>query len=531
MTREVAVIGAGPAGLMLACELRLAGVDTLVLEQLTEPDLTIKAGAITLPTAEAFDRRGLLPELAAVQERTMARFREFMAARRAVASDNPAASDNRAGSQATGGPAKPPPKFVGHFAAIPLSGAHFDESDPAFADRGPAGEIGLVPQQDIERVLAERAAALGVEVRRGVTVSDLTMDDEGVTLTVDDGTIRAGWVVGCDGGRSTVRKRADFDFPGTEPQITAYQAIAEMTGTERLQGGWNRTERGVYAFGPFPGRILTVEFDGAPVDRTDPVSPAELEASIRRVTGADVTVNAIESVTRFTDNARQATTYRLGRVLLAGDAAHVHSPFGGQGLNLSVGDAVNLGWKLAATVRGWAPEGLLDTYTTERHPIGAWVLDWTRAQIAVMRPDPWANALRSVVEDLVKTTAGTTYMVKQLSGSWHRYDLPGDHPLIGASAPDLVLADGSRLAEHCGSGAGLLLDLADDPTLREVAAGYPGDRLRVVTTACPDRPELAALLVRPDGVVAWAADREASSGAELADALRSWFGQPVAVTV
>ena len=155
-----------------------------------------------------------------------------------------------------------------------------------------------------------------------------------------------------------------------------------MEGAEALGTGWHATATGVYAHGPMPGRILTVEFGGAPADRDGAITAEELQASIRNVSGTEVVVTGVKTATRFTDNARQATTYRLGRVLLAGDAAHVHSPFGGQGLNLGIGDAVNLGWKLAATVLGWAPEGLLDTYTTERHPIGAWVLDWTRAQVA-----------------------------------------------------------------------------------------------------------------------------------------------------
>ena len=238
-----------------------------------------------------------------------------------------------------------------------------------------------------------------------------------------------------------------------------------------------------------------------------------------------MTVTEVRSATRFTDNARQATTYRLGRVLLAGDAAHVHSPFGGQGLNLGIGDAVNLGWKLAAVVRGRLPESLLDTYTTERHPIGAWVLDWTRAQIALMRPDSHARALRDVVTDLIDTTTGTTYFVKKISGVWQRYDLPGDHPLVGRSAPDLLLADGTRLADHLHGGTGLLLDLGglpptvahQVPTLTELYRpdGAP-QRNRPDGTAT----DLPGLLIRPDGIVAWA------GGDGLDDALATWFGTP-----
>jgi hypothetical protein len=282
-----------------------------------------------------------------------------------------------------------------------------------------------------------------------------------------------------------------------------------MTGAEGLAGGWHTTPTGIYAHGPNPGRILTVEFDGPPADRDAPITREELEKSLRAVSGVDVTITEVKSATRFTDNARQATTYRLGRVLLAGDAAHVHSPFGGQGLNLSVGDAVNLGWKLAAVVQGRLTDAVLDTYTAERHPLGAWVLDWTRAQIAVMRPDSHARALRAVVADLIDTTAGTTYFAKMISGVWHHYDLPGDHPLVGRSAPDLELSDGTRLADHLRAGRGVLLDLGG---VESTVDGVP-----VVRARCADEPELPGLLVRPDGVVAWA------GGAGLADAVATWF--------
>jgi hypothetical protein len=199
-------------------------------------------------------------------------------------------------------------------------------------------------------------------------------------------------------------------------------------------------------------------------------------------------------------------------VLLAGDAAHVHSPFGGQGLNLGIGDAVNLGWKLASVVRGRSPEALLDTYTTERHPIGAWVLDWTRAQVLLMRPEARSRALRAVVSDLVDTVAGTTYFVKKISGVWQRYDLPGDHPLTGRSAPDLELSDGTRVGDHLHEGRGLLLDLglglADDP------------RVPVLAAEPADARDFKGLLIRPDGIVAWAGD---TPDAALKEALATWF--------
>ncbi|MFJ8493695.1 FAD-dependent monooxygenase [Streptomyces sp. NPDC094038] len=511
---DVVVAGGGPVGLFLAGELRLGGATVLVVERLAEVDETIKAGGINTAGAVSLYRRGLLPDLAAAWERNRWRMRAFLGDRDGEGSDAPPA----------------PPKFAGHFAGIMMRGDLFDDSDPAFADIGPADGVGLgVPQVELERILGARAERLGVEVRRGVELTGFDADDgvgDGVAVHLDGGdTVRTGWLVGCDGGRSTVRKLAGFDFPGTEPEITGYQAVVEMSGGERLGVGWNTTDVGTYVNGPFPGRILTVEFDGPPADRSAPVTAGELQAALRRVSGvAEVTVHEVHSSTRFTDNARQASGYRKGRVLLAGDAAHVHSPFGGQGLNLGLGDAMNLGWKLAAVVRGLAPDSLLDSYTAERHPIGAWVLDWTRAQIAVMRPDRHARALRRVVTDLALTTTGTTYLVKQISGVWQRYQLPGEHPLTGRSAPDLELSDGTRLGDRLHAGRAVLLDLADDPKLRARAEGY-GDRVDVVTAACPGRPELTGLLVRPDGFVAWAADGADGNdrGDDLDDSLTRWF--------
>lgn len=511
---DVVIAGAGPIGLLLACELRLGGARVLVAERLAEVDETIKAGGINTLTAVALYRRGLLPALVEVQEETVNGMKEFMRARAGGAGKDTA----------------PPPKSAGHFAGITLRADLLDGSDPAFADLGPAGDVGrFVPQAPLERLFGRRADELGVELRRQVELTGFDADEEGVTvhLAPVDGSaphaVRAGWLVGCDGGRSLVRKLAGIPFPGTAPEITGYQAIADMTGTEGLRSGWNATDTGMYTYGPMPGRMVSIEFDGPPADRRSPVTTEELQASVRHVTGVDVTVHKLRSATRFTDNCRQAETYRSGRVLLAGDAAHVHSPFGGQGLNLGVGDAMNLGWKLALVVSGRAPVDLLDTYTAERHPIGAWVLDWTRAQIAVMRPGAHARALRGIITDLAGTADGATYFVKRISGAWQHYDLPGDHPLTGRSAPDLQLADGTRLADHLHTGRALLLDLADDPKLRARAAGYEG-LVDVLTVSCPQRPELAGLLVRPDGITAWAADTEDAQ--DPGDALELWFGAP-----
>ncbi|RZU14279.1 2-polyprenyl-6-methoxyphenol hydroxylase-like FAD-dependent oxidoreductase [Kribbella rubisoli] len=503
MDYDVVVAGAGPVGLMLACELRLAGVDVLVVERLTEPDLTIKAGSINLPTAEALYRRGLAPTLQEHQQRMLQQFAR------------------PAGAPAPAAMKRPP--IAGHFGGILVGADNVDFTDPEFRDAGPASSIFLIMQQTIEQVLAERAAELGVDVRRGVELTTFTTDDDGVRVVLGEEEVSAGWLVGCDGGRSIVRKLAGFDFVGTDPEITGHQAMVELEGAENLTLGWNSTDTGIYAYGPIPGRILTVEFDGPPIDRDAPITAAELEASLRNVTGADVTITKVITATRFTDNARQATTYRLGRVLLAGDAAHVHSPFGGQGLNLGIGDAVNLGWKLAATIQGWAPDGLLDTYTTERHPIGEWVLDWTRAQITIMRTDRHARALRPVVADLLNTPDGATYLAKKLSGAWQRYDFGSDNDLVGTSAPDLEFADGTRLGDHLRAGKPVLFNLADSPQLRDLAAPW-SDRLHLVDTkpAAPGAP--AALLIRPDGHIAWTTDNNNLDG--LATALHTWLGQP-----
>ncbi|WP_206785554.1 FAD-dependent monooxygenase [Amycolatopsis sp. MtRt-6] len=503
MNRDVVISGGGPVGLMLACELRLAGVDVLVVERLPEPDQTIKAGSVNLTTGEAFYRRGLLPAMDAVVERNSAQIRKFL--------------ESRGG----GGPKTVP---VGHFAGIMVASDGVDFGDPAFRDVGPAARVVVIQQQDVEAILAERATELGVEIRRGVELTGFDADDDGVSVHLDDReTVRAGWLVGADGGRSFVRKQAGFEFPGTDPAITGRQALTELTGADVLPAGWQHGPGGLYVHGPTPGRVLTVEFDGPPADRDAPVTAQEIEDSFRRVSGADVRVTQLHSATRFTDNARQASTYRRGRVLLAGDAAHVHSPFGGQGLNLGIGDAVNLGWKLAATVHGWAPEGLLDTYTTERHPIGEWVLEWTRAQVALMRSDVRTRALRRVVDDLLHTGDGATYLAKKLSGVLHRYPIEGEHDLTGRAAPDFAFADGSRLGEHLHNGKALLLDLADHAGLRETANGWAG-RVGVLTMKCDSEPALTGVLVRPDGHIAWA--REGGSVAGLEAALHRWFGAP-----
>jgi len=224
-------------------------------------------------------------------------------------------------------------------------------------------------------VLTERAPELGVEVRRGVEITDVAQDDRTVVARADGQEYAARWLVGCDGGRSTVRGLAGFPFIGTEPRSTGYSLLATIADPEKLRPGQHLTSAAMYIRTPADGHIRMMEFDGGAFDRSREPTREHLQAVLRRVSGTDVTIDAVHLASSFTDRAMQTTTYRRGRILLAGDAAHIHPPFGGQGLNTGLGDATNLGWKLAATINGHAPEGLLDTYTAERHPVGAKVLD------------------------------------------------------------------------------------------------------------------------------------------------------------
>lgn len=506
---DVTVVGAGPVGLVLAAELALSGATVQVLERLAEPDRSMKAGAVNVPTAEALDRRGLLPAAEQVQREQLERVGSF-----ARAVDRPPGG---------GRPARAP-RFTGHFAGMVLDADLVDWSDTDLAAHTAVDGARMVPQRELEALLAGQVARLGVAVRRGVEVTALEDTGDGVLVTTTAGTVRTGWLVGCDGGRSTVRRLAGIGFPGTDPELTGHLAVVDIADPTVLADGWVWSSKGAYRCGPQPGRVVTVEFGGAPADRSAPVTLEEVQSSLRRVSGTDVTLTALRGpATRWSDNARQAAAYRSGRVLLAGDAAHVHSPFGGQGLNLGVGDAMNLGWKLGAVVAGWAPEGLLDTYDAERRPLGAWVLDWTRAQIGVMRGDAKSAALREVVADLLGTGAGATYAVKKISGVTQRVDLPGDHPLVGRYAPDLWLGDGSRLVDHGHGGGFLLLDRTADGAFTRLAAGWTGR----VTSVTDDHATPTGVLVRPDGVVAWACDTTAADAAAgLEAALHRWAGTP-----
>ncbi|MFJ9787313.1 FAD-dependent oxidoreductase [Amycolatopsis sp. NPDC101161] len=496
MNTDVVVAGGGPVGLLLAAELRLAGVSVVVLERLVEQNQALKAGGIDGRSTQLLVRRGLGARLAEESAEHGEGFAAFV----------------RQGPT-PGADGRPRARFGGHFAGLVLNTESSAEVPPGT----------VLPQQALERLLGAWVAELGVPVLTGHEVTGLVQEADGVTVHVRTGdgatTMRCAYLVGCDGGRSTVRKLAGFAFPGTDPLTTGYQAMLTLDPAAPLPTGWHATDAGLYAHGPKPGRILTVEFAGPPADRDAPVTPAEVQDALRRVSGTDVLVTDVESAARFTDNTRQAATYRMGRVLLAGDAAHVHPPFGGQGLNTGLQDAVNLGWKLAATVRGWAPGGLLDSYTAERHPVGERVLGNTRAQIAIMRPDPHSRAMRALFGQLLDADATLTDLLgARLQGLDIRYDVgPRTHPLAGRHLPDLPgLVDAMRLPRP------VLADRTGSPELRAIAAEW-SDRVDVHPLA--ETPGVTALLVRPDGYVAWAAD-ETLNATSLRDALSTWFGDP-----
>lgn len=498
-TVDVVVVGAGPTGLLLASELALRGVRVVVVERHPEPDTTPKAWFVGALAVEALERRGLGPALDTEEAATA---EAVLAMRRS--------REPQGGPPGGGGR----PRASGHFAGLFLI-------DPSL-QREPERRGRSIVQEALERLLAAHAQALGVDLWRGHTVE--SFDDDGAHVRLEargpegSRSLEATFLVGCDGGRSTVRKQAGFDFPGTDPTLTGYQAIVELDHPERLLPfGWRRTATGTLLHGPMPGRVGLIEFNGPPADRAAPVTVAEVEQSLRRVSGADVRITGMKSASRWTDNARQASTYRRGRVLLAGDAAHIHSPFGGQGLNLGLLDAVNLGWKLAATIRGRAPDGLLDTYTTERHPVAARVLDNTRAQLTLMRPDPQSSALRQIVAELMTINPDVNrYFGEMISGVTTRYDLGDDDPLVGRLVTDTELTlDGvaTRLYALMHDGRGLLVD--GDGEASEQGAAW-ASRVRVVRA-----PGARSMLVRPDGCVAWAGRPGGPR-----PALERWFAAP-----
>lgn len=350
---DVVIVGGGPVGLFLAGELALSGCSVLVLER--EQDLTSPLKALPLGmrglnagSAETFHRRGLLE---AVMDASGADRKEVGA--------DPDASE------------APAPRDVSHFAGMGLDAGAIDASALPFRLPGPAMEGFMTSLEAVSVVLARQAASLGVEFIRGVPVTAVVQDDDGVTATAGGQEYRGRWLVGCDGGRSAVRELVGFDFVGTEPLFTGYVAEVTFADPQQLPLGFNLTPTGMYLRTPFEGHLGMNDFDAGTFDRSRPLTREHLQAVLRRVSGTDVTLTDVRLASSFTDRAMQVTSYKKGRVLLAGDAAHIHSPFGGQGLNLGIGDAVNLGWKLSSTVHNTAPDGLLDTYTDERHPVGA----------------------------------------------------------------------------------------------------------------------------------------------------------------
>lgn len=500
---QVVIAGAGPNGLMLACELALADIRPVVLDTLPGPSSEPKANGLVGQVVRMLDMRGL--------------YRDFT------------------GDE---GPPQPSPGWM--FAAMPLIFAE-GHDNPMYAM--------LMPQPRLVRLLEKRARDLGVDVRWGHELVGIAPGAESVALQVSsperDYAIAAGYAVGADGGRSLVRKTLGIDFPGaTSPMVARLAhvhipdqyrrpdiASVEVPGFGPLRFGHSRFDRGGMIYAEFePGRAMlgTIEF-GPPAAEV-PMSLSELRESARRVLGADVPFeepkgqgpHALRRING--QNTRHAERYRDGRVLLLGDAAHVHSAMGGPGLNLGLQDTMNLGWKLAAEIHGTAPAGLLDTYQSERHPVGQRVMMHSLAQIALMAPGPEVAALRTLLGELFTFPDAQRHMAALLAGSDVRYDVGDDHPLSGHLVPDLTLDDGRRVAEVLHAGRPVLLDLGGG-VVANAAQGWV-DRVDVVAATATERPA-AALLIRPDGYVAWATDEFGPTHEEaLHAALNRWFGPP-----
>jgi 2-polyprenyl-6-methoxyphenol hydroxylase-like FAD-dependent oxidoreductase len=493
---SVVIAGGGPTGLMMAGELALAGVDVAIVERRAGQDRPgSRAGGLHSRTIEVLDQRGIADRFLSEGQKAQ----------------------------------------VAGFASVRL-----DISD--FPTRHNYG-LGLW-QKHIERILAGWVDELAVTIHREREVTGFTQDDSGVDVELaDGGSLHAEYLVGCDGGRSLIRKAAGIEFPGWDPSTSALLAEVEMTEEPEL--GIRRTPSGMYSLGKVeyeikdgevvyqPGGTVGVMLT-EPHLRTHEPTLRDLSEGLIAVYGTDYGIHSPTWITRFTDMTRQAASYREGRILLAGDAAHVHSPVGGQGLNTGVQDAVNLGWKLAQVVKGGSPESLLDTYQAERHPVAARVLRTTMAQVALMRVDDRIEALRDTVSELLSMDEPRRRFAAMMSGLDIHYDLGEGHPLLGRRMPDLdlVTADGPlRVFTLLHNARPVLLNL-----------GEPGDfeitpwaeRVQLVDARYEGTWELPALgavtaptavLIRPDGYVAWAGDLTQMG---LADALTTWFGPPTA---
>lgn len=480
----VVVAGGGPTGLMLAGELALAGIDVAIVERRASQDLIgSRAGGLHSRTIEVFDQRGIADRFLSQGQ---------------VAQ-------------------------IAGFAWIPLDISDF----PTRHNYGLA-----LWQNQIERILAGWVEELAVPIYRGREVTGFAQDDTGVSVELSDGaSLRADYLVGCDGGRSAVRKAAGIEFPGWDPTVS--HLIAEVEVAEEPAWGLRRDAHGIHAFSKTEdGKTVRVMVTEPHVGRRDEPTLSDLSEALSAVYGTDYGVHSPTWISRFTDMARQAASYRQGRVLLAGDAAHVHYPTGGQGLQLGVQDAVNLGWKLAQVVKGVSPDSLLDTYQTERHPVAAKVLRNTLAQVALLRADDRTNALREIASELLSLDEPRQRLGAMMSGLDVHYDLGEGHPLLGRRMPDLdlVTANGPlRVFTLLRDARPVLLDFGG---LGNFDITPWADRVQLIEAEYVGTWELpvlgqvaapAAVLIRPDGYVAWVGD---GTDTGLRDALTTWFGAP-----
>ncbi|WP_405649467.1 rifampin monooxygenase [Streptomyces sp. NBC_00019] len=470
---DVIIAGGGPTGSMLAGELRLHGVRVLVLEKDAEPAAYVRSLGLHVRSIEVMDQRGLL-------ERFLAHGRQF-------------------------------PVGGGYFAAIDKPVPELDTAH---------GYILGIPQPVTERLLAEHATELGAEIRRGCEVVGVSQDEDGVSVELADGTrLRSRCLVGCDGGRSTVRKLLGIGFPGQPAQAETLLGEMEVTETQETIAAVvteiRQTEKR-FGLGPVgEGRYrVVVPAEGVAEDRSVAPTLEEFKRQLRAYSGTDFGVHSPRWLSRFGDATRLAERYRVGRVLLAGDAAHVHPPLGGQGLNLGIQDAFNLGWKLAAEVTGRAPEGLLDSYESERRPVAAAVLDNTRVQSLLISTDPTAQAVRRLMAELMDFEGVTRHLIEKVTALDIRYDFGEGHELLGRRLRDVKLKQG-RLYELLHGGRGLLLDQTGG---RLSLTGW-ADRVDHVVDASEEL-DVPAVLLRPDGHVAWVGEDQE----ELLDRLPRWFG-------